>query len=446
MGGRPSKVAVLLTAASAVAFLAAPAGVAARPSVGGGRARFKPPVEVTPDLGYGYEPAAVVDDFGNIFATAHKENWQLLVAPDPDSPTFTRSMSWDWVSVDDGRTWKDIPGLTPASLEQHEFGDEGDMALDDANHLYFADTYAADVTITRWTTSGRDEIALDFTRPFAPAAEPVDDRPWITAHGDGSVFYLGNEGDKETYTSPPGEGNGWGPGRYTLYASYDGAQTFDPLGYTLRDSGWCRPASDHAPGSPYVYVVCTNDEGKLYAFVSADDGHSFTRYDMGTYNARDDTQSWPTAEVAPDGSIWALYVDGVQGGIPETNRLKLFHSTNHGRTWSVQDITPKVGRYEYGWLSVSDSGRLGLGIYYRPDNASDWRVYGAIWNPGQKPTLVSLDEGNPVQEADCAEAPGDLMGSAFGPDGKLTVVWTRNTVPGTCGLVTNREIWSAHSD
>jgi hypothetical protein len=31
--------------------------------------------------------------------------------------------------------------------------------------------------------------------------------------------------------------------------SYDGGQTFDPLGYTLKDSSWCRPAADHAPGS-----------------------------------------------------------------------------------------------------------------------------------------------------------------------------------------------------
>ena len=92
---------------------------------------FGPPIQVTPYPGKGYEPAVYVDQFGNIFATAHKENWQLVLGPDPNAPTYTRSMSWDWVSTDGGLTFHDLPGLTPLSLEQHEFGDEGDMALDD---------------------------------------------------------------------------------------------------------------------------------------------------------------------------------------------------------------------------------------------------------------------------------------------------------------------------
>src|SRR5207244_124362 len=112
-----------------------------------GGASFNPPVKVTPDLGFGYEPATVVDGYGNIFATAHKENWQLALAPDANSPTYTRSMSWAWLSVDSGRTWIDPPGLSPASLEQHQVGDEGDMTQDDAGHIYFADTYAGDMTL-----------------------------------------------------------------------------------------------------------------------------------------------------------------------------------------------------------------------------------------------------------------------------------------------------------
>jgi len=51
-----------------------------QPSLAG--TSFKPPVQVTPYPGKGYEPGIVVDRFGNIFAAAHKENWQLVVAPD----------------------------------------------------------------------------------------------------------------------------------------------------------------------------------------------------------------------------------------------------------------------------------------------------------------------------------------------------------------------------
>ena len=87
--------AAVLAAAGALLF-ALPAAVA-----GGGTA-FGPPVKVTPAGGHGYEPAVYTDHFGNIYATAHKENWQLAVAPDLNSPTFTRSMSWAWASSDGG--------------------------------------------------------------------------------------------------------------------------------------------------------------------------------------------------------------------------------------------------------------------------------------------------------------------------------------------------------
>jgi hypothetical protein len=58
---------------------------------------------------------------------------------------------------------------------------------------------------------------------------------------------------------------------------------------------------------------------------------------------------------------------------------------------------------------------------------------------------VSLDPKNPVQNKACPEAPGDLLGSAIAPDGHLSVVWTRNSLPDTCGTATLRQIWYARS-
>jgi hypothetical protein len=245
-----------------------------------------------------------------------------------------------------------------------------------------------------------------------------------------------------------------------VYSSRDGGESFSPLGYTLKDSGWCRPAADHRPGSQYVYAVCTNDGGAddvttnpgpigtLWAYVSSDDGRDYNRFKVGDYSALDTTTSWPTLQVAPDGSIWALYVDAVTldaNDNPVSNKLVLFHSTNHGQTWSRQDITPEPGRYRYGWLSVSPDGKkLGLGIYHRPGANAPWQVYGAIWNPGGKPALVALDPLNPVASP-TGEPSGDLMGSAFSPDGKLSVVWTRR-VPPELGLVNiSRDIFHARS-
>jgi hypothetical protein len=402
--------------------------------------RWGAPVKVTPPNGFGYEPSFIVDRYGNAFATAHKENWQLALAPDANSPTFTRSMSWAWLSTDNGQTWTDPPGLTPASLEQHQVGDEGDMAQDDAGHIYYADTYLGDITLTRWSTNGLGDVTFDYTRPLVPTPEQ-DDRPWIIAHGDGHVFYFSNMGNKL-----------YNGGRYTVHASYDGGLTWDSVGIPLPDSGWCRPAADHRAGSKLLYVACTNDGGKLYSYVSTDDGHTFVRYDMGTYNNADGTQSWPTIQVAPDGTVWVLYVDSINvgdGGVPNTNTLYLLKSKDNGRTWTKQDVTPVEGRYQYGWLSLSADGKtLGLGIYYRPNASFAWGVAGVTWPAGGKinaRSLVNLDIDHAVAPMENDEPPGDYLGSYFFPDGKLGVIWTRYVL-WTSVATLERDIWFARQN
>ena len=85
-----------------VAFVVLAAAISVYAASG---ASFGPPVQVTPDPGKGYEPSGVTDRYGNIFATAHKENYQLILGPDPNSPTYTRSMSWAWTSTNGGKTF-----------------------------------------------------------------------------------------------------------------------------------------------------------------------------------------------------------------------------------------------------------------------------------------------------------------------------------------------------
>lgn len=442
---RPTATRSALAAAGVLALTA----LALPSAAGNGHAAaapFGPPTKVTPELGGGYEPTVVTDRYGNLYATAHKENAELVLSPDSRSATGTRSMSWAWLSTDKGKSWQNLPGL-PADAENRQFGDEGDMAVDDAGHVYFIDTYLADNTITRYTATGKGKVAFDFTRPAIGSAS-LDDRPWVTAHGNGTVFYLGNQAQKRQLPVESGDGQAHGPGRYTVYPSYDGGKSFATIGYTLSDSGWCRPAAEHRPGSKRVVVFCGNDKGKLYSYVSNDDARTFRRYDAGSYAGGDTTQSYPTVEFAKDGSIWALYNDAVElkAGFPVTNRLRLLHSVDGGKTWTEQDITPRAGRYQYSWLSVSPDGtKLGFGVYYRPNATTPWRVYGATFRPGQVPTLTLLDKA-PVAPAEQAQPPGDFLTSSFGPDGKLAVIWTRivTTNPTRTGLNNLfRDIYSA---
>lgn len=408
-------------------------------------AKFGKPVKVTPDLGYGYEPTVVADKYGNLFATAHKENWQLAVAPDGRATQGFRNMSWAWWSKDNGKTWQNLP-TGPGDIYSHNVAVEGDMATDDAGHTYYADMNAHDVTFTAWKASGRGEIELVHHLPLAAFAEPLDDRPWITAHGNGHVYYVGNMGNKQWYPGgrAPLGGDGSkanGPGRYTVYTSHDHGRTWDHLGFTLADSGWCRPAAEKK--TTYVYVICGNDEDKLYSYVSPDRGKTWKRYTIGSYKPAS-TDSYPTVEVGRDGVLHAMHVSA-NPNEPGEELIKLYRSTNHGKSWTTQNITPKRGKFVYAWLGVSPDGKkLGMGTYYRPGPGKPWKVYGAVWKPGQQPVLTSLDDKNPVNDASAASPPGDFLTANFSPDGKLNVVWTR-VVNKVAGNTIERDIYFARS-
>lgn len=431
---RPLVLSALLAASScALVFAqqgqAAPAGPA-----------FNAPVKVTPTAAGGYEPGVVSDKYGNLFATAHKENAELVLSPDGRSGTGTRSMSWAWYSGDHGKSWQNLPGpaLGPVTsdVQNHNFGDEGDMATDDAGGLYFVDTNVTDITFTSWHATGLGKIAFTSHLPSVGFGEPLDDRPWVAAHLDGHVFYFGNEGNKQEYpVGHQGEeyGDGSGPGRYTVYSSYDGGKTWDHLGITLKDSGWCRPAA--APHSSYVYAMCGNDKGKLYSYVSKNDGKLWRRYDVPDgYTAKGGGgfESYPTLQVLDDGSLVGSYLDPdcVKNDVPTCSHMLLFRSHDHGVHWTRSDVTPKAQRswqMEYGWLAATQDGKkLGYSVYARPTPKDAWKVYATTFTPGHQPVLTLLDPVA-VTQAGFPEAPGDFLMSTFDRRGKLTVTWTRAT-------------------
>jgi hypothetical protein len=428
------------TAAVAVVALAAPQGATAAAP------RFSKPVLLTVDANAGgYEPGIVVDKFGNIVVTAHKQNHTLVLSPDSRSTTKLRSMSWVWWSHDNGKTFADMPGLTPAGEQNAEFGDEGDLTWDATGHVYFVDTNVGDVTFSRWKASGKGELALEATRPLGPMGEPVDDRPWITAHGDGVVMYLGNEGGTEYPGGQPPAGGAAeaanGPGRYTIYMSYDHGDTFNNLGYTLKGSGWCRPITDHRPAaaaSKTFVVVCSNDTDTHYSYVTHDDGKHWTRYTMGKYSK----SSWINGAVAKDGTIYAMYHDTDDD---KMQHLMLYTSKNGGKTWTKRDVTQgRPGAIAYSWMDVSPNGTIGIAYYGSPDGKKSWYMYAGTAKPGQRLTYGKVSPGLKLAP-DGGFVWGDFFQVAFGPDDKLNVVFTTDdNIAGqasTQGL--NSQIWYA---
>lgn len=417
----------------------------------------------------GYEPGIALDRFGNIFVTAHKQNHCDAVALDPSAPDGVRAQSWMWTSTD-GVNWVDMPGLAnlAAAPDQLDVGDEGDIALDDANHFDFVDTKVVDDSFTRWTVSGlgTSNMVQDIHRPVIPTLMPVDDRPWATAHGATTVLYAGNEGDKDSYNvgsaaagctgpvMPPAPGAPATGGRYTVFMSHDAGALFDPVGCTLPDSGWCRPAADHNPGSPYLYMFCTNDSGAddnvnnegspgytvgtLWSYVSADNGATWKRYFVDHYNSNFSASSgditWPSVKVAKNGYVYALFTNPVSAnGVKTGTRLNLYRSTDHGAHWQKQDVTPaNAGLIRYSWMDVAGDGRtIGVGYYSHATVNGNWHAY-AGESAGFGST-VHYSVIDPVEVAPAGDFVfGDFFEVGFDPLGRLDVVYTRCTdlVPG----------------
>jgi len=432
---------------------------------------YTSPVKLTQDSTFGgYEPGLVVDRYGNIVVTAHKQNHGDAISPDTGALPV-RAQSWIWMSSDGGQTFPDMPGLTALGVDRLDFGDEGDVAVDNTGHIYFVDTKVADVSFTRWQATGPGAVTEQYTTPVLGSASPVDDRPWVIAHGDGVVQYLANEGDKLTY----------GNGRYTSYMSYDGGATFDHIGVTLPDSGWCRPIASHAAGSKLIVVVCTNDgganddntlpctpgfmTGTLWAYVSNDDGRSFTQHKVGSYNPCNPVDSWPAVAEDAAGNLYALYLDatttggpGPTGAIPgvgdplstvaaSSYHLNLFRSSDHGVTWSMRDVTPEKGVYHYSWLDVAPDGTIGVVFYHAKDANSDWFVDSEIIPPvtplvSTSISLLRIAAVSPDKVSTSQFGPmGDFFECMFGPDGRLNVVWT-----GLSTLAGNASTYGLNSD
>jgi len=438
-----------LFAAAAVLIIGVGSGTASVPLPA-----FAKAVKLTTDpVCGGYEPGMIVDGFGNIVITAHKDNQCDALAPDPNGTLPVRSRSWVWTSSD-GVHFTDIPGLTSLGVDRMDFGDEGDLTTDDAGHIYFVDTNVVDNSFTRWKAIGNGKIVEEFTTPAMGTAQPVDDRPWITAHGNGVVMYLGNEGDKVS---------GLG-GRYSIYMSYNAGSTFSNVGTVLPDSGWCRGAADHRPGSKTFYVFCTNDSGAndlttnegdaahrvgtLWVYVSHDDGKTFSRHRVGSYNGNDNTGNtrnitFPEIHVDANGVVYAFTVNNdtsghcklcgqpISTGVKITgNHLLLWRSMDEGKTWQRKEISPFKGFYHYSCLSVMPDGRIGVAAYAAKNANSDWYAIAASAPSfdGQfsfdkvDPTHIALPKGID------SSALADLFQCAFGPDGHLNVAWEATLV------------------
>jgi hypothetical protein len=369
----------------------------------------------------GYEPSIASDSMGNLFYTAHKNvdrgyedrinTWEGLLA------------SWFFVSNDNGDSW-----YRPGGRWQYYLGDEGDIGVDANDWVYYVDTYLRDINIHVFSNGGDLEYSTHYKTSIG-----LDDRPWVTAHGDGVVHYLGNNAVVI------------GGGRYWYYRSTNAGLTWSQ-GDVVPGNGWLHMDADRTSG--YVYIV---KEGNVAAdqditiHISDDYGATWDWNNPVYIGHRDGPSGppgegrWPVVAAGENGIVWALwgdYDDAADNG----SRLFLARSLDYGQSWNVTEITPFQGVLDYPWVAAGPDGSVGVIFYATQDlpvaDNSTWYVYGAMQKYADVVDMEDIQlnfskaDENPVYEGTDYHALHDFFECCISPNGALHIAYQYYVGPG----------------
>lgn len=386
---------------------------------------FLAPVVLTSEGG-GFEPSIDVAPEGTVYAAAAKSS-----RPNDGA----RLASWTWYSKDGGATFQDLP--SPAGAHRLLFGFEGDTAVDAKGRFYFADTYLPDNVLHRWSP-GADGPTWDWSRPLQGTTAPLDDRPFLSAHGDGVVYLLSNNGP-----AVPSLGGLLGgdatSARIHLFASTNGGLTWS-LGHAFPDSRFCQIAASPADDQT-AYVACDEAEGEgapMRVWKSEDRGATWAdaflaEHAIGTGylapNVAVDAAGTPYAVWQDERVDWIGLQDNAWSG-DEPGRLHVARPGPSG-AWTTLDVTPFEGRYGVLHACAGPPGRLALTFYATPtptvDDATEWRAYALLTDDAHahRPTWrLSQMVDEPMSIG--PHPPRDIAQCAVGPDGAVHAVVQRD--------------------
>lgn len=246
-----------------------------------------------------------------------------------------------WVSQDGGATWRALdPQPNPVVS-----GDCDWAVADDGTWAIVYDTIASATVAS--TRDGGESWAFDYGSavPFGGV-----DRPWIAA--DGTTLYL-------AYANVMAEE----PAVNTLAISRDGGRTWTEhhVAHTVTAEESDRPQT--VIGHPIVHdgtiriPLASADLAKggptwLTFAVSRDDGNSWTEEPVaGPYPS---SFQLPSADLAPDGTLYAVKDEGQAGHIDVT----VLVSRDDGQTWSEIPVATDVSfpSVSSAWIDARPDG------------------------------------------------------------------------------------------
>ena len=357
--------------------------------------------------GVGYEPSLSIDSKGNMQITAHKDlRWggdESPIAPifggdpglwyacsDGDSTSWDYWASWFWISTNNGSNWTHGDGFepTPGNMLFANYlaggseclGDEGDIAVDANDVIYYLDTTLEDNWWHRFTEGGESYEMGSCQRMNTMAA---DDRPWVAAQGDGIIHYLGNSG-----TSPPE--CSLDSGRYWYYRSVNGGNSFSQC-YSM-PGGWSTISSQKH--GPYVFVAQENADsgsGTVQIRISDDygegtgpgpsDGSWQEPVELGPRNGNC-PEGYPVVNNNEGGTVAVVWADCPSGDIGPW-ALRVAVSYDNGSNWSSWNATPfERGISMYPFVSISEDDVISIAFYgldYGQGGAEDGYMAGKEW-------------------------------------------------------------------
>jgi hypothetical protein len=276
------------------------------------------------------EPGLEVDRVGNIFVSGVC----CVVAASPV-----------WVSRNGGRTFREL--RTPAHIREWTIGAEGDLEIDDAGRVFFADTTVPTINFTRWGPQGRK---WEFTLP-AIGVLPVDDRPWIAWSAPYLYMFI-NHGSF-----------------ISVYRSGDGGLLWEfmgPLNWGSGVGGFFpgHIAADRKTGVVWVagLVPGSGDTSQLGGAVSVDGAATWRQSVVHTPGKSQEIAPVFTGVITVDDAgtgytSWSVSSD-------KGCTVFFASSKDLGKSWSKPvRVSSGRGCATFPWIDASSAGKLAVAYY-----------------------------------------------------------------------------------
>jgi hypothetical protein len=369
-----------------------------------------PPVYVTFDAPYvfhkeGYEPSIAVDSTGALYYTAHKNL--------DDKSSWDYLASWFFVSTDNGRSWFSPDEPFPIGKKwQTYLGDEGDIAVDAQDNVYFVDTYLLDNHLHVWSNQGQWEYSERIQKSAG-----LDDRPWVAAQGNQIVHYLGNNAVEVA------------GGRYWYYRSTNGGRTWVTKGDPVPGNGWAH--IDAERNGNHAYIISESEVGgpaDILMYISEDQGVNWNWNNPVKIAHRDGPgRQYPIVSAAEDGLVWALWNDATNGR-ENGNNVYVGRSTDYGQTWEYWNITPFQSYMDYPTINGGPDGSVAVAFYATKElpvsDNSEWYLYGAMQlnaDMGNLSLNFSIADPTPCYIGSNLHALHDFFEIVISPDMALNI-------------------------